>query len=213
MQMFVILFLFTPPLKPQILNITVSNDVSGIGCDIFDSMAAYGSHGRLKGINHMKHLGMYNISEQGYLGLNEHETGHQWAAFVNFMDETGNVNTALRNPYNMADWDKKLDTDYSLMGGCDWQNNGDGTFTAKSHPGAENYCDLDLYLMGLIPSSEVSPLTLIDSSADTLYIQPGSTITGTSKMIIIQNHNRHRGCEITNEHYLPKGFSEWHSSY
>ena len=169
---------------------SVINRISGIGLGISDLSNTYGSNGQLLGINWMKAVGLDEEDELStVLSVNGilHETSHQWGAYINFIDENGQNSTILRNPYNPAHWDKKLETGYDLLDGFSWQNNGDGTFTAKLISDyREGYSDLDLYLMGLISEDEVGPITLIVSDADTKDIQPGTTINGTAKTISIQ---------------------------
>lgn len=170
-------------------HISVRNNIKGIGLNIFNNTAAYGSEGRLLGINWMKDIDMYSIDEfQLALGVNGilHETSHQWGAFVDFIDENGQKSNSLRNPYNLAHWDKKLETGYDLLNGGSWIDNGDGTFTAKTTDYRGGYSDLDLYLMGLISKNEVGPIKLIVSDYDTKDIQPGTTISGAVKTISIQ---------------------------
>jgi hypothetical protein len=171
-------------------HLSAQNKIKGIGKSIFDNSENFGSAGRLLGINWLKNIDQYNPDDEIDLKLAVngilHETSHQWGAFIDFIDENGSVSNTLRNPYNMAHWDKKLDTDYDLLNGFSWTDNGDGTFTADTKEDLrKGYCELDLYLMGLISRCEVSPLTLIVTDTDTAGIQPGTTVQGYSKTITI----------------------------
>src|SRR3989339_1121871 len=170
-------------------HILVKNDVSGIGLSIFDNTNYYGSGGNLLGVNWLKNIDNYYNDEYQDLAVNAilHETSHQWGAYVKFVDDDGQKSGALRNPYNMAHWDKKLETGYDLLNGFSWTDNGDGTFTAKTITDYKHgYSNLDLYLMGLISKDEVGPIKLIVSDYDTKYIQSGTTISGNLKNISIQ---------------------------
>jgi len=82
-------------------------------------------------------------------------------------------------------WDRYMDDDNSPMDydDIDWIENNDGTFTR--HPisrGEYVFCDLDLYLMGLITPSQVKPFFYIDNPSGT-----GGTISGTKKQLTIDN--------------------------
>jgi hypothetical protein len=170
-------------------HIPAKNNINGIGGDIYDATTYYGSEGILLGINWMKDIDMYQTD--GFyliLGVNGilHETSHQWGAFIDFIDENGQRSDSLRNPYNIVHWDKKLETGYDLLNGFSWIDNRDGTFTAKATDGKRGYSNLDLYLMGLISKDEVDSIKLIVSDTDTAEINPGTTISGTIKIISIQ---------------------------
>jgi hypothetical protein len=175
-------------------HILARNNIKGIGLGIFNSTASFGSKGRLLGVNWMKDVdmykpGMFPAELKLITGVNGilHETSHQWGAYVGFIDENGQRKNTLRNPYNPAHWDKKLETGYDLLDGFSWIVNGNGTFTAKTRTDyRDGYSNLDLYLMGLISKNEVNPVKLIVSDYDTKDIQPGTTISGTVKTISIQ---------------------------
>lgn len=171
--------------------VPVRNNIEGIGIPIIDRTNDYGSDGRLLGVNWMKTIDMYEVDDDFSLtlGVNGivHETSHRWGARIDFIDENGQESNSLRNPYNIVHWDKKLETGYDLLNGYSWDDNGDGTFTAKTITDwRKDYSNLDLYLMGLMSKEEAGPIQLIVSDADNADIQPGTTISGTVKIISIQ---------------------------
>lgn len=49
------------------------------------------------------------------------------------------------------------------MYGSGWLDNGDGTFTSVAKQ--SGFSPLDLYLMGMIPTEQASPMPLIDNAA------------------------------------------------
>ena len=91
-----------------------------------------------------------------------HEMGHRWGAFVSakVKDEiiplgpthwARGLQAAVAFPYRRP-------TEASAMGGGVWQDNYDGTFTQLDddyYVPATGWSHLDLYLMGMIPPSEV----------------------------------------------------------
>jgi hypothetical protein len=180
---------------PFHFHLTVRNYIKGIGLGIYNSTGEYGSGGKLMGINwqtieltlkYRKELEQVIDVKTDIANGILHETTHQWAAYVHFIDENGKRNNSLIYPFGSGHWSKKLDTGYDYLGGFSWIDNGDGTFTAKPTPDRQGYSNLTLYLMGLISKSEVGPIKLIISDRDETPIQPGDTIPGILKTISIQ---------------------------
>ena len=125
------------------------------------------------------------------------EVGHHWAAYAGFKtsprDRRVRFDHCLEN--EPGHWSSYFDDDRSPMDydeselklpsgvSADWMDNGDGTFTRRPvRQGDYAFCNLDLYLMGLIPPEEVG---------ESYYIrQPqgrGGTIRGRRKALTIQN--------------------------
>ncbi|NOY63808.1 MAG: hypothetical protein GXO97_00165, partial [Nitrospirae bacterium] len=169
----------------------IKNDTKGIGQEIFDNSGLYGSDGRLQGIIDMGNISSIetNPLEAGFeetLTNLSHELLHRWAAYVRFMDEDGNVSTALLGK-DASHWSYLLDTDGSVLYGNDWQDNGDGTFTSVST--RKYYSPLDLYLIGFIDKDQVPPMLLIENpSIDPAQLpEKGVTITGQPRYITIDD--------------------------
>lgn len=133
----------------------IKNDVKGIGLNQFDYGLQYGSNGMLKGLELFPLPGLYDGATQAY----SHELGHQW---INFLSGT---------PYELGTphW-PYCNHSYGIMGisiGGQGGQGGifpyklsikDGIFKFVPYSPAEPgkfFLDLDLYLMGLIPASEV----------------------------------------------------------
>ncbi len=168
----------------------VRNDVQGIGMELFDNTGVYGSGGRLQGTIDMGSLDNL-VSDPMDSGFTQtmttlsHELLHRWAAHVTFMDGA-TPSTALLGKGG-SHWSYLLDTDASVLYGNDWQDNGDGTFTAG--PGMKYFSALDMYLMGLNDASEVPPMLLIgnDSIDATQLPEEDATISGTATYVSIQD--------------------------
>jgi len=186
---FITIFITYPDSNTQ-YHLLARNHVKGIGLSIFDASNVYGSNNKLLGINWMKDIDNYYVDPFNLiLGVNGilHETSHQWGAFVDYINETGQVSRDLRNPYNIVHWDKKLETRYGLLGGYSWIDNNNGTFTARLYNVSPNgYSNLDLYLLGLIPKEDVGLITLIHSDVNSSVIYPGITIPGVAEIISVQ---------------------------
>jgi len=130
----------------------VRNAVGGIGSNFFDQSGDYGSAGRLLGLNIFPSSEFFDGGQEAH----SHETGHQW---INFMTHpslaTGLPHWPLSSLAN------------GLMGFSIPGSNAGGDYGCRLTPiaqgiqltsfsGARTYTDLDLYLMGLKPASQVA---------------------------------------------------------
>jgi len=113
------------------------------------------------------------------------ETGHHWGAFAGFKENASDPQIHYDHMLGNqpGHWSRYMDDDHSPMDydDIDWIENNDGTFT--KHPisrGEFVFCDLDLYLMGLIPPSQVNPFYYIDNPTGA-----GNTISGQKKQVSI----------------------------
>lgn len=167
------------------------NDTLGIGSQIFDNGYRYGSGGKLQGTVDMGNITKLVSSplDPGFefsLDILGHEMLHRWSSFVTFRDASGNPSKALLGK-DGSHWSYLLDTKGSLEYGNSWRDNGDGTFTSVA--ARKYYSPLDLYLMGMIDSSQVPPMLLIDNP----LIDPkkvsgsGDTISGTPRYVTIED--------------------------
>jgi uncharacterized protein (TIGR03437 family) len=133
--------------------------VQNIGLSSFDVEKTYGSKGRLQGV-------VYHSFGLG--AILTHEFGHNWAAFIGTSQ-----NLSACSACTGAHWNGNADIG-SIMGGLlpapglfggfgQLSANPDGTWRLVRDPLAPNgiYSMLDLYLMGLVPSSAVPPIHLL----------------------------------------------------
>lgn len=122
------------------------NKINGIGVQLYDRTADFGSKGKLLGINYEKDIDI--LSGTGSL---LHETGHQWCCFVgeNFVPD----NTPLGIIQQSMHFFSGLESPYQCntpMGAGYWIANGDGTYKrSKECNGPEKYHPFQLYFMGL----------------------------------------------------------------
>lgn len=169
----------------------VKNDTEGIGKLLFDYTELFGSNGKLQGI-----IDMGNISNliadpldpnfEKTLRILSHEQMHRWGAYVQYIDENGEISTALLGKDD-EHWSFLLDSQASVLYGNDWKDNGDGTFTSIA---IQKYTSpLDLYLMGLYEKSQVPPLLLINNPDIDPWKMPevGAKISGTPQYISIDD--------------------------
>ena len=141
----------------------VNIDIKGIGCENINTSASYGSSGKLKGINHLT-LRTSIFSAGPFL----HELAHYWgAAFIG--QEHATVHGSYETPIHWGTSDIN-----GILGGFDYstlERNVDGNpnkYRASCDRAKEwgydgfsqelssgYFAPLELYLMGLLPSSDV----------------------------------------------------------
>ena len=141
-------------------------NINGIGqlVPLYNSSSAYGSRGKLKGINKMGFIDQIALDDDGREigGANGllHETGHQWCCFAgdNFAQgqdgaELEIIQQGIHFYYGLQ---SPCDTG-TPMGAHYWVPNDDGTFRSASKGRIEEcYHPFQLYFMGLLPKEEYS---------------------------------------------------------
>jgi hypothetical protein len=170
--------------------VSVFNDTEGIGLSRFRQQVD-GSDGRLQGIVFMGSVYQWvlgptgPVTEKGAYVLG-HEIAHRWGTCFSIKYQGQPKSARILDLFGRH-WTYSMDTDASPLGGYDWIDNGDGTFTASAR-WTGLYNGFDLYLMGLAAAREVEPMFLIDAiSVDDDTVDVGSTIEGTAVWISIDS--------------------------
>jgi hypothetical protein len=178
--------------------ITVANEIAGIGVDIYDSSRTFGSAGRLRSMVMMDSVTKYPANPQdAFLGENStlsligQEAGHRWLAFLEFRDAAGRRSGALLGRDD-AHWSFFTDSDASVMEGNDIEDLGGGNF--RTVAAVSRFSALDQYAMGLRDPSEVPRFFYVESPVN---VQPpqqadsapkvGVTFSGTRRDVLIQD--------------------------
>ncbi|HEY0707475.1 MAG TPA: hypothetical protein VGG33_11795, partial [Polyangia bacterium] len=145
---------------------TVKADVRGLGMQLRDLSATYGSQGVLRSVLNMKRVwGRVSADTleqwRPHLETWGQESGHRWMMFMRFLDRrTGMPSDALLGR-DCGHYHRLVETQTSVHDGVSWKDNGDGSFTTQ--PGAPaRFGNLDLYGMGLLPADEVPQFFFID---------------------------------------------------
>lgn len=154
-----------------------------------------------------------------------HELGHRWStrtrAIVN--GETielrgphdpwgmsgathwpGSVHTPVPFPYSRP-------VEASIMGGVNWRDNGDGTFTQLAsgtmNP-ASGFSYLELYLMGFLPASGVPDFFILRNQQSVGRTPEGQNIVKAEKVrITIQDVIAHNGTRVPSFEDSPKAYN------
>lgn len=148
----------------------VRNDIEGIGEEIGDWGAYFGSGRRLSAFVNMKALSQYGESPTAaipglpsltMLTVLAHEVGHRFLAYPKWIDpETGETSRSLLGR-GFAHWSFFFNTDASVLEGNKIKDHGPGVSPRFETVAAEpKYSMVDQYLMGIVDASEV-PATFI----------------------------------------------------
>ncbi len=146
--------------------VTIKNEVRGLGFDTFDFSQQVGSKGRLRSFVQMGTLSRYPQDiNQTFLGTNTtldvlgQESGHRWLAFPRFIDGNGQPNDALLGR-DLAHWSFCANSLASDMEGNEIREDGGDHFTTVD--ATSRYSPLDQYMMGLIPAEDVPPFFFVE---------------------------------------------------
>ena len=152
--------------------ITLQNEIQGIGQDVFDFSFLFPASPNLESLVQMGDLSRFpDDPDELFMGtastmvILAHEFGHRWLAFPRFLDENGQPSFDLLNFDGGAHWRYHTHSQGSVMHGNAWTDNGDGTFTstAEAHT---RYSPMDRYLMGLASAASVPDVFYIANPSD-----------------------------------------------
>ena len=202
----------------------VRNDIQGIGLNIFDRGAIYGSASRLATIVTMGNIEQDSPADQdanvaglfSALKIVAHEMGHRWLAYVLF-DAEHDIKDDLLGRQN-AHWSFLADTRTvaeggfsSLMEGNSWKDAGSNTFTTQQ-TSANFFSELDQYLMGLRSADEVGLIPYLEVNRQTKDILrwkspvTGFSISATRKTTTVEHIVERCGPRVPDAANAPKDF-------
>ena len=169
----------------------VFNDIQGIGFSpTFDQRAAYGSS-VLQGI---MFLNQGHFPVWRYVMLQEQ--GHRWGCFARYRDSASGPNQNDHLLGGWGHWVLNLDDDLSPMDYdiYNWEAT-NGNF-ARIALGSEQraYCNLDLYLMGLLGPLEVGDFYLLSD----VSLISGNVYSAAKKRLTTQNIIWAEGARVPN---------------
>jgi hypothetical protein len=179
--------------------LTVANEIAGIGLDRYDSSSEFGSTGRrLRSLVQMDDIAKFPadpatkfLGENNTLSVLGQEAGHRWLAFLQFSDHNRQRSDALLGR-DKAHWSFFFNSDASVMEGNRIDDLGGGSF--KTVAAVEKYSLLDQYAMGLVRDLDVPPFFYVESP---INVQPaaqaesaprvGVTFNGTRRNVLIND--------------------------
>jgi hypothetical protein len=178
--------------------VTVANDIQGIGVDVFDTTRDFGSAGRLRSMVQMDDISKFPadpttkfLGENNTLSVLGQEVGHQWLAFLNFSDVNRQPSDALLGR-DEAHWSFFFNSDASVMEGNRIEDLGGGSF--RTIAAVEKYSVLDQYAMGLVRDIDVprmfyveNPTNVVPSARAESAPRVGVTFNGTRRDVLIND--------------------------
>lgn len=138
-------------------HVIVIQNIKGIGMSLVNYSDIYGSKDKLKGVNFMGSIDMYNASDPSSINGLLHETGHQWCCYAGDNFVQGQDGAKLEIIQEGIHFYVGLQSPYEIgtpMGSRHWVVNNDATFRADNKNGFEKYHPFQLYFMGLLPTEE-----------------------------------------------------------
>jgi hypothetical protein len=192
---------------------TVKNDVRGLGVGVFDSTAQVGSRGRLRSFVQMGTLSRYpDDPEAEVLGTNStldvlgQEAGHRWLSFLHFIDENGARSDALLGR-DLAHWSFCHNSLASDMEGNEYREDGGERFTTIA--ATDRFSPLDQYAMGLIPAAQVPPVYYVEGCAMDRDAAPqiGVTVQGRRVDVTIHQIIAAEGARVPDSRRAPHSFN------
>ncbi|MYH47814.1 MAG: hypothetical protein F4008_03540 [Gammaproteobacteria bacterium] len=167
---------------------SVSNDIRGIGLDDF-YVASYGSTGKLKRFIHMP------FSRGPML----HEVMHTWANYAIPSAKGGHWGFSSVNGI-LGGFDSATLVN---LGNGRYSAHWFGTFADSDHDNPRFYSDLELYLAGFIPASEVPDILYFE---DGEWLSEGSLFTGTQQTMTMEDFIARHGERVPSWEESQKDF-------
>lgn len=170
--------------------VNVRNAVRGIGLEVLDEGASWGSRERLASVVYMDAVDLY--LEADGLEILSHEVGHRFLARLRLRGAGGEDGALLGS--GGVHWSFFLDSDASVMEGNDIAERGGGRFETVDF--ARRFSPLDQYAMGLRAPEEVPPFFYVSGADDFRPPRPyrsssppeaGVRFTGTRREVHISD--------------------------
>jgi hypothetical protein len=154
-------------------HVNVKNEVSGIGQEVFNSTADYGSAGRLSSVE------MFYSANIATNKTGTHEVAHQWGAYVDWTK----LNGLARAGHQPAAHDPLMSGGETYLGSIldgTRRVSGDGGWHIEATPYPILFHPLTLYAMGLVPKEAVPDIVTFDDQGQFLGLpDPRNPDAGT----------------------------------
>lgn len=200
--------------------LNIKNDVTGIGLNIFDSSASYGSSSVLESRCNMSNIDVWASPDpaarvfgkgNNFLTIMGQEAGHRWGAFVTYGPSHSNLILGRSD----AHWSYYADVDHSSLEGGDWVSTGGSNYTCPTT--IDYFSEIDEYLFGMRTPNEVKDFFYISSASNNQVSArsvgtplQGSVATGTLVPVTVEDIITSEGPRTpvveAEEHVLRQGF-------
>lgn len=180
--------------------------VGNPGVDGVSNRGGYGTRfPRSPALLHMNRVGYrWNADLPRSWHVTSHELGHRWLYFINFDTGSGPSNALqplgghpAQYVHTPSAFDVYTDRDSSTMGGSNFEDHGNGTFSTPPQNGYYGYSWHDLYLMGLAAPEEVEDWYYIQDTSPALggayYPPPNMDVSGVRRNVSVDDVIRAMG--------------------
>jgi len=211
---------FTQTMAGFANELNIKNDVTGIGLNIFDSSASYGSSSVLESRCNMSNIDVWASPDpaarvfgkgNNFLTIMGQEAGHRWGAFVTYGPSHSNLILGRSD----AHWSYYADIDHSSLEGGDWVSTGGSNYTCPTT--IDYFSEIDEYLFGMRTPNEVKDFFYISSASNNQVSArsvgtplQGSVATGTLVPVTVEDIITSEGPRTPvvedEEHVLRQGF-------
>ena len=164
-------------------HLVFQNKISGIGLQLFDRSAEWGSGGRLEGVE--TYLGTLDNT-----GSN-HELSHQWSDYFDWPGMSG-INASVHTPlwgHFESPVAQVIAPNLRLrpLGGVEWE--------AVQAPEPTQISPLQAYAMGRLAAGAVPPLDVFENQ-NRFVFRPGERVSGATRHVTIDDIVAHHGPRI-----------------
>ena len=160
----------------------VKNEIDGIGLPRFNNTRMYGSNGRLQGINVFPIDTLFDMAETAAV----HETGHQWINFLTLpILRSGSPHWPISSlargimGFSIPPTGEGGQFPFNLIP----LPNGD--YRVEQTPALDEFTDLDLYLMGLLPADQVGTHIVFQNQDQIKQLCNGCILAGPVTLVNI----------------------------
>jgi hypothetical protein len=181
--------------------IGLRNDITGIGSTVFNNSAAYGGTGKIRGMMSFPIDGLFDGAEQGFM----HEMGHSW---INYASDP----LLQPGPHwplsTMAHGTMGFNIAGSNVGGnfpFTLTSLGNGTVRVNTAAQTDIFTPLDLYIMGLVPSTDVPPMFILPAATNPQSLVDNQVLSATT--YTISNYLTAHGPRVPSNATSPKQFT------
>ncbi len=181
--------------------IGLRDDITGIGAPVPNTSAAWGGTGKLRGAIAFPVDGFFDGAEQGFM----HEMGHSW---INRATDPLLQPTPHWPLSTMAYGTMGFNITGSNVGGnfsYTLTSLGNGTVRVNNAPASDIFTPLDLYIMGLIPSTDVPPMYILPAATNPATLTNNQILPATT--YTIANYIAAHGPRVPSVATSPKQFT------
>jgi len=156
------------------VHFTVKSDVAGIGQDLYDDSATYGSGGRLHAVEMFPEFFSDNQ-------ISTHEASHQWGSYVDWTAITGLVRAGHQPDAHDPLWAAQPSRMSAVLDGVRTVVDNGGAYVIAKSAAPVPFTPIQRYAMGILPKAAVPNMVLFDEQGQFTTAAapaPGTPVVG-----------------------------------